>query len=150
MWNFLGSLEETRTEGDAMFVHGSPRVPTKEYMVPTDISNREKMNELFSMIPSICFVGHSHIPGVYTDTFQFLNPERIGGAYTHQGGKALVNVGSVGQPRDGDPRAMYALFDATRAQLTFHRVSYNHHAAAEAVRRAGLPGFFADRLELGR
>lgn len=62
----------------------------------------------------------------------------------------LATIGSVGQPRDGDPKAMYALFDSTRAQLTFHRVAYDHHAAAAAVRRAGLPGFFADRLELGR
>ena len=62
----------------------------------------------------------------------------------------LATIGSVGQPRDGDPRAMYALFDSARAQLTFFRVAYDHHAAAAAIRRAGLPDFFADRLELGR
>ncbi|MDP3701824.1 MAG: metallophosphoesterase family protein [Hylemonella sp.] len=62
----------------------------------------------------------------------------------------LATIGSVGQPRDGSPKAMYALFDTTQAQLTFHRVPYDHHAAAEAIRRAGLPGFFADRLESGR
>lgn len=62
----------------------------------------------------------------------------------------LATIGSVGQPRDGNPAAMYALFDRTRAQLTFHRVAYDHHAAAAAIRRAGLPDFFADRLELGR
>lgn len=62
----------------------------------------------------------------------------------------LATIGSVGQPRDGNPKAMYALFDTTQAQLTFHRVAYDHHAAAEAIRAAGLPEFFADRLELGR
>ena len=62
----------------------------------------------------------------------------------------LATVGSVGQPRDGNPRAMYALFDSARAQLTFHRVDYDHHAAAAAIRRAGLPDYFADRLEQGR
>lgn len=62
----------------------------------------------------------------------------------------LATIGSVGQPRDGLPKAMYALFDSARAQLTFHRVAYDHHAAAAAIRRAGLPDFFADRLELGR
>ncbi len=62
----------------------------------------------------------------------------------------LATIGSVGQPRDGNPKAMYALFDSRRAQLTFHRVDYDHHAAAAAIRRAGLPDFFADRLELGR
>lgn len=61
----------------------------------------------------------------------------------------LATVGSVGQPRDGNPQAMYALFDTELAQLTFHRVSYDHMAAAAAIRRAGLPAYFADRLELG-
>lgn len=62
----------------------------------------------------------------------------------------LATVGSVGQPRDGNPKAMYALFDSERAQLTFHRVDYDHHAAAAAIRRAGLPEYFAGRLEQGR
>ncbi|MEO8119416.1 MAG: metallophosphoesterase family protein [Rhodoferax sp.] len=62
----------------------------------------------------------------------------------------LATIGSVGQPRDGNPQAMYALFDTDKLQLTFHRVSYDYHAAAVAIRRAGLPAFFADRLEQGR
>jgi diadenosine tetraphosphatase ApaH/serine/threonine PP2A family protein phosphatase len=62
----------------------------------------------------------------------------------------VATIGSVGQPRDGNPRAMYALFDSTAAQLTFHRVAYDHHAAANCIRRAGLPEYFAKRLEDGR
>lgn len=62
----------------------------------------------------------------------------------------LATVGSVGQPRDGKPEAMYALMDTERAQLSFHRVAYDHAAAAWAIRAAGLPSFFADRLERGR
>jgi diadenosine tetraphosphatase ApaH/serine/threonine PP2A family protein phosphatase len=62
----------------------------------------------------------------------------------------LATIGSVGQPRDGNPKAMYAVFDTDRATLTFHRVSYDHQNAARAIRRAGLPDHFADRLELGR
>jgi len=62
----------------------------------------------------------------------------------------LATIGSVGQPRDGNPKAMYALFDTERALLTFHRVDYDHHLAVRAIRRAGLPGYLADRLELGR
>jgi len=61
----------------------------------------------------------------------------------------LATVGSVGQPRDGNPASMYALLDTERAQLTFHRVPYDHAAAAQAVRRAGLPEYFALRLESG-
>lgn len=62
----------------------------------------------------------------------------------------VASVGSCGQPRDGDPRAMYAVYDRTAQKMTFHRVSYNHLDAAAAIRRAGLPEFFAQRLELGR
>ena len=62
----------------------------------------------------------------------------------------LGTVGSVGQPRDGNTQAMYAVLDTERAQLTYHRVAYDHHAAAAAIRRAGLHAFFADRLEMGR
>jgi diadenosine tetraphosphatase ApaH/serine/threonine PP2A family protein phosphatase len=62
----------------------------------------------------------------------------------------IATVGSVGQPRDGKPLAMYALFDLAQSRLTFHRVAYDHAAAAAAVRRAGLPEYFAQRLEEGR
>jgi diadenosine tetraphosphatase ApaH/serine/threonine PP2A family protein phosphatase len=62
----------------------------------------------------------------------------------------LATIGSVGQPRDGNPRAMYAIFDAKACTLTFHRVGYDHMAVARAIREAGLPEFFAARLEIGR
>lgn len=62
----------------------------------------------------------------------------------------LATIGSVGQPRDGNQRAMYAIFDAKALTLTFHRVAYDHMAVARATREAGLPEFFAARLEIGR
>jgi len=149
LWNFLGSLEESHTDEDIMYVHGSPRVPTKEYMVPGDVRNKDKMREVFELIQRICFVGHSHIPGVYTDSLRFYSPDRLGGTYSHNGGKALVNVGSVGQPRDGDPRSSYVTFDGTTVR--FHRLEYD---VEETVKRIyatpGLPNYLADRLLVGR
>ncbi|MEY3781871.1 MAG: hypothetical protein RIS97_49 [Pseudomonadota bacterium] len=62
----------------------------------------------------------------------------------------VATIGSVGQPRDGNSQAMYAVFDTEKCRLTFHRVAYDHEAAAAAIRQAGLPSYFADRLELGR
>jgi diadenosine tetraphosphatase ApaH/serine/threonine PP2A family protein phosphatase len=62
----------------------------------------------------------------------------------------IATIGSVGQPRDGNPRAMYAVFDNNASKLTFHRVPYDHRAAATAVRQAGLPEYFAQRLETGK
>lgn len=149
LWNFLGSLIESHEEEGVMYVHGSPRVPTKEYMVPADIRNREKMDEVFSMITSLCFVGHSHIPGVYTDKMRFLTPDRLNGVYTHPGGKALVNVGSVGQPRDGDPRASYVTFDGKTVR--FHRIEYDVEETVQRIYATpGLPNYLADRLRVGR
>ena len=149
LWNFLGCLEETHLEGEAFFVHGSPRIPTKEYMVPADIRNREKMREIFDMIPSVCFVGHSHIPGVYTDSMRFYSPDRLGGSYSHNGGKALINVGSVGQPRDGDPRSSYVTFDGSTVR--FHRIEYDVEDTVQRIYATpGLPNYLADRLRVGR
>lgn len=62
----------------------------------------------------------------------------------------LATLGSVGQPRDGNPKAMYALFDTSRLQLAFQRVAYDHQGAAAAIRLAGLPAYLADRLESGK
>lgn len=62
----------------------------------------------------------------------------------------LATIGSAGQPRDRNPKAMYAIFDTDKLQLTFQRVAYDHHAAAVSIRQAALPAMFADRLELGR
>ena len=62
----------------------------------------------------------------------------------------LATLGSVGQPRDGNPKAMYALFDTSRLQLAFQRVAYDHQGAAAAIRLAGLPEYLADRLESGK
>jgi diadenosine tetraphosphatase ApaH/serine/threonine PP2A family protein phosphatase len=118
-------------------------------MVPADIRNREKMREIFDMIPSLCFVGHSHIPGVYTDSMRFYSPDRLGGTYSHNGGKALINVGSVGQPRDGDPRSSYVTFDGTTVR--FHRIEYDVEDTVKKIYATpGLPNYLADRLLVGR
>ena len=62
----------------------------------------------------------------------------------------LATVGATGQPRDGNRQAMYALFDTRAERLGFHRVSYDHQSAADAIRAAGLPDYYATRLEQGR
>lgn len=149
LWNFLGSLLEKQEDDDILYVHGSPRVPTKEYMVPADSRNKEKMTEVFALIKRLCFVGHSHIPGVYTETRKFVTPERINGSYTHTQGKALINVGSVGQPRDGDPRASYVTTDGKT--IRFHRLEYDVEDTVQRIYATpGLPNYLADRLRVGR
>jgi diadenosine tetraphosphatase ApaH/serine/threonine PP2A family protein phosphatase len=119
-------------------------------MVPSDVKNPEKMKEVFGMFQSLCFVGHSHIPGVYTEDLRFLSPRDGANTYVHEAGtKALVNVGSVGQPRDGDPRSSYAVIDG--AEITFHRLEYDVKTTMEKIYGTpGLPNYLADRLIVGR
>jgi Calcineurin-like phosphoesterase superfamily domain len=72
------------------------------------------MERLFQLIERYCFQGHTHVPGVFTEGFQFYAPEEIDNEYTLGEGKVMINVGSVGQPRDGDNRACYVILDDGR------------------------------------
>src|SRR5262249_32802389 len=81
-----------------------------------DIYNQRKMERIFALVERYCFQGHTHVPGIFTeqlpeDLYQFHSPEEVDYAYRLDDRKTLCNVGSVGQPRDNDPRACYVLFD---------------------------------------
>ncbi|MHC4940590.1 MAG: metallophosphoesterase family protein [Planctomycetota bacterium] len=151
MWNFLGTMEQVVETEDAMFVHASPRDPTKEYVTPDDCKkNREKLQEIFTRFERVCFIGHSHIPGVYTQELRYIDPKTIGNEYRLEDGrKALINTGAVGQPRDGDPRASYVTFDGRTVK--FHRLDYDFKATMEKIYKEDrLPNYLADRLAVGR
>jgi diadenosine tetraphosphatase ApaH/serine/threonine PP2A family protein phosphatase len=100
------------------------------------------------------FGGHVHEQSLYyrgaTSSLMKFTPQPGVAVPVPSHRQWLATVGSVGQPRDGKPQSMYALIDTERWQLTFHRVPYDHVAAAWAIRAAGLPPFLAERLELGR
>lgn len=100
------------------------------------------------------FGGHVHEQSLYyrgsTSSLMKFTPQPGVAVPVPSHRQWLATVGSVGQPRDGNPESMYALIDTERWQLSFHRVAYDHYAAASAIRAAGLPEFFAERLELGR
>ena len=146
-WNFLEELPRLRAEGDFMFVHGSPRDPINEYVFEDDVYNRQKMEALFDLIERYCFQGHTHIPGVFTHG-KFLSPEECNFQYRLTDEKLMINVGSVGQPRDGDPRACYVtLIDD---QITFHRVEYAVDKTVKKIHAiADLTNFLGDRLQDG-
>ncbi len=90
-------------------VHGTPRRPINEYLFPEDaINSPVKMQQIFERVGQYCLVGHTHVPGVFTDEPDFYPPDDLEGVYKlndHE--KAIINPGSVGQPRDLDPRASY-------------------------------------------
>jgi predicted phosphodiesterase len=148
-WAFLSELPRTHRIGPFLFVHGSVRNPLNEYVFPEDVYNIRKLERLFSLIEHYCFQGHTHVPGVFTEDGRFITPEEVAGRYPLPGGKAMFNVGSVGQPRDGDPRACYLLLDEQFVE--FRRVPYPVERTMEKIYAIDqLDPFLADRLKDGR
>ena len=148
-WNFLCELPWVHREDDFMFVHGSARSPLHEYVFPEDIYNAKKIERIFSLIQRYCFQGHTHAPGVFTEDFRFRRPDQLDNQYVLDGQKAMINVGSVGQPRDGDNRACYVVLEDNK--LTYRRVSYDIDQTAKQIYEiAELDNFLGDRLYEGR
>ncbi len=148
-WNFLAELPRSWRESPGLYVHGSPRNPLNEYVFPEDIYNARKIEKLFSLVEQFCFQGHTHVPGVFTEDLQFLTPADAGQRYRLGSQKVMVNVGSVGQPRDGDWRSSYVLFDGE--QVYFRRVEYELDQTIDKIySEPDLDNFLGDRLREGR
>jgi diadenosine tetraphosphatase ApaH/serine/threonine PP2A family protein phosphatase len=148
-WDFLGELPRNRRENGFLFVHGSARNPLNEYVFPEDIYNQRKMEKIFSLIEKHCFQGHTHVPGVFKESLNFLSPEEIGYQYKLTDEKTMINVGSVGQPRDGDPRSCYVVLEDN--VVTFRRVEYPIETTARKIYETPeLDNFLGDRLREGR
>jgi len=149
-WDFLGELPRNKRENGVLYVHGSARNPLNEYVFPEDIYNQRKMEKIFSLIEQHCFQGHTHVPGVFTQNLSFLSPEEIGYQYRlNPQEKTMINVGSVGQPRDGDPRACYVVLDDD--MVRFRRVEYPFEKTIQKIYDTQeLDNFLGDRLRDGR
>jgi len=144
---WLSDLPLRLTIDDLTLVHGSPRDALREYVTDSAIAadNIEVLETRHGLH------GHTHVPVAWIAT-----PDRVAlvrardttalelGAY-----RTLLNPGSVGQPRDGDPRAAYLVIDLELARVTWHRVEYDVGPVQAAIRAAGLPGRLADRLAVG-
>ena len=153
LWNFLGELRPSREDERAQFVHGSPRDPVREYVLPSDARDPQKMGARFAaQTRPVCFVGHSHVPAVFYEDQRFYRPRGTQGPFqvgATESNRVLINVGSVGQPRDSDPRASYALFDGDH--VTFVRIEYDIAGAQADIRNVPqLPESLATRLAAGR
>lgn len=148
-WNFLCDLPRVHRDGDFLFVHGSARSPLHEYVFPEDIYNAKKIERIFGLIQRYCFQGHTHAPGVFTEDFRFQRPDQIDYEYTFDDQKTMVNVGSVGQPRDGDNRACYVTLEGNT--IRYRRVAYDIDATAQKIYAIPeLDDFLGDRLYEGR
>lgn len=150
-WEFLGHLRVRVAFDDFIAVHGTPRRPINEYLFPEDaINSPVKMQQVFDRVERYCFVGHTHVPGIFTDEPDFYPPEDLEGVYKlNDSEKAIINPGSVGQPRDLDPRSSYAILDEDRVE--FFRLDYDIDAVAEKIFRIPeLSDWLGERLKEGR
>ncbi|MEO1715569.1 MAG: metallophosphoesterase family protein [Planctomycetota bacterium] len=157
-YDFLGRLRVRVVEAAPdselalLYVHGSPRRPINEYIFPDDvIGDPDKLASIFRRIDGVAAVGHTHVPGVFTDEPDFYPPGELSDASFEftSGEKAVINVGSVGQPRDGDPRASYAVLHPDR--VDFCRVEYDVESAAKKIIAIGeLSNWLGERLYEGR
>ncbi len=158
-WGFLGELPMRRILKTKVgtstavidFVHASPRRPINEYIFPDDVyTNLIKVRALFERIKHICFIGHTHLPGVFLDEPDFYLPDELGDVYPIiEGEKAIINTGSVGQPRDKDNRTSYVYVDGN--EVNFVRLEYDFETTMKKIKSiTSLDNFHAERLREGR
>lgn len=156
-WKWLAGLSPARKEGRVLYVHASPRDPMMEYVEEGDFSDMgfgtsQKATEILARVEWLSFCGHSHRPGVVTEDFIWMRPHLFPDMTCNLRpyGKTLVNIGSVGQPRDGNPHGCYVIHDDRRQTITFRRVAYDVKRAQERFKRApGLSDRLWKRLETG-
>jgi len=151
-WSWLKSLPLRMAEGRFLFVHGSPRDPVREYVLSTDgILNPDKLRSIFDSFEHVAVAGHTHQPGIHDESmrFQALNGAQEVTIELEPGKKYYINVGSTGQPRDGDARACYAVLEEDR--VSWYRVPYDFRITQEKILKTGvLSDILARRLAVGK
>ena len=147
---FLRGLEpKDEKEGFGLY-HGSPRDPVWEYVLSARLAELclDEAGQRVSLI------GHSHIAVAFArggpEDAAIVAPAGAGASADVADGEWLINPGSVGQPRDGDPRAAWLMLDTTQARAEWRRTEYDVAGAAAAIRAAGLPDSLAERLGYGQ
>jgi diadenosine tetraphosphatase ApaH/serine/threonine PP2A family protein phosphatase len=137
---FLKSLPFQHVIDDLTFVHASPRDPEQwEYV----FSAHEAKTNFESFQTRICFVGHTHIPGVFPEDLKMQKSK------VTRENRYIINVGSIGQPRDGNWKLSFGVFDTSAWTYDLIRSEYDVQAASEKIVAADLPRFLADRLLVG-
>jgi diadenosine tetraphosphatase ApaH/serine/threonine PP2A family protein phosphatase len=144
---FLELLKPKDVQDGVTLAHGSPRDSIWEYVMSAKVAERN-----FSAFETqVCLIGHSHIPVIFVDngrrSLQVLMPSS--GDMWRSKQRFLLNPGSVGQPRDRDPRAAYVLWDSEEDIWTYHRVNYDVAPVQEKILALGIPSIHAMRLAYG-
>lgn len=144
--HWLRELKLVRQVRDFTIVHATLDSPGAWGYV----TNRFDAMASFSyQFTQVCFYGHTHVPRIF-EKDDSVRAARGGDVTIQRGVKYFVNVGSVGQPRDGDWRASYAVYDVQAQTINIRRVEYDIETAQDKIRAAGLPALLAERLSLGK
>ena len=143
---WLGELRMTRQVRDFTIVHATLDTPNEWGYV---FNNLDAVASFTYQHTTVCFFGHTHVAGAFVrdDGVKRVKTEQL---MIEAGKKYFINTGSVGQPRDGDPRAAYCIYHTEREVVEQRRVKYDLPAAQKKIIAAGLPRLLAERLELGR
>jgi predicted phosphodiesterase len=144
--DMLAGLPRTLETSDVTLCHGSLRDPLWEYVT----NPKSAAASLALAKTSHCCAGHTHVPSLFRARSEGAQPGRVRYDTPYPlAPRAFLNPGSVGQPRDGDPRAAYAVIDLAAGTVTFHRSTYRVAQTQQRIRERGLPSIFADRLAFG-
>ena len=146
---YLAGLPERRVPEGSGFTlaHGSPSDPIWEYLDSPEVAQAN----LAAFATPYCLVGHTHVPLVFRESRGQMKAMRVDqGRLALDGRRMILNPGSVGQPRDGDPRSSYMMIDTDAGEATWHRLEYDVGATQAAIVAAGLPPRLARRLSFGR
>ncbi len=144
LWDWIGDMPLMWERGPDTFVHGSPSEPTQEYLLPGDDMNSAKYDDVFDGFGRLCFVGHTHLPCVMTPDRRVRRAKELDHEYKLDADQAIINVGSVGQPRDRDPRACYVLVEDD--VVRWRRVPYDVDATVAKLAEVGLDDALGRRL----
>jgi predicted phosphodiesterase len=145
---FLETLKLVYKNEDLTLVHGTLNNPQDfDYLTDGYVAQ-----ETFYLLKNkICFVGHSHVAGIFIqDKNDYIDYYTENYIKIENGNKYIINVGSVGQPRDADPRAAYCIYDTEKKEVRIKRISYDIETARKKILDVGLPQFLGDRLLVGR
>jgi diadenosine tetraphosphatase ApaH/serine/threonine PP2A family protein phosphatase len=144
---WLGDLPELTVDGEYTLAHGSPREPLWEYITSSPVAraNLTYIETRFGLH------GHTHLPVVWAEEDGRIvsSAPASGSSFALAGRRAMLNPGSVGQPRDGDPTASYLVLDTDADRATWFRVAYDIEQVQDAMRALGLPSRLVDRLAYG-
>lgn len=144
---WLLNLRYVRQVDKFTIVHSSLDQPQQWHYITTKFDAMASMAYQFTQL---CFIGHSHVPQIYTRDTEVQLLEGVTEVTLEDTKKYLINVGAVGQPRDGDWRASYCVYDSSSKTATLHRLEYDIATTQEKIRAAGLPDILATRLIEGR